>query len=51
MVHWSAAKRLGNSLPALGDIAYNLESLRIAVELRQEVKWAESSDLKAKPET
>jgi glycosyltransferase involved in cell wall biosynthesis len=37
MVHWSAAKRLGNSLPALGDIAYNLECLRIGGELRRQV--------------
>jgi glycosyltransferase involved in cell wall biosynthesis len=34
MVHWSAAKRLGNSLPALGDIAYNLESLSLFVRGR-----------------
>ena len=28
MFHWSEAKRLSNSLPALGDIAYNFECLR-----------------------
>jgi len=37
MVHWSSGRRLGESLPALGDIAYNLECLRIGRKLRRQV--------------
>jgi glycosyltransferase involved in cell wall biosynthesis len=35
MFHWSGAKRLGNSLPALGDVAYNFECLRRCKILRK----------------
>ena len=35
MIHWSLGKRLGNSLPALCDIAHNLECLRASGKLRR----------------
>jgi len=37
MLHWSLGERLSNSLPALGDISYNLECLRTSGQLRRHI--------------